>query len=170
MSGQGDPNAPADARAAHLVRTLGLQPHPEGGYFREVFRSERDVRPGDARSVRSALTTIYFLLAAGQHSRWHRVASDEAWHHYEGDPLDLLWVDAENVLHRATLGPVAPDQQPVAVVPAGCWQAARPLGAYALVGCTVGPGFDFADFEMLEAGTPEHERLRQVDAFPAGLL
>jgi predicted cupin superfamily sugar epimerase len=136
--------------AAHLISSLGLQPHPEGGHYREVFRSSSSVQPGDGRGERSALTTIYFLLMAGEQSRLHRVTSDEAWHFYEGDPLDLLWTGAEPmVLHQARLGPVSAGMAPVAVVPAGGWQAARSSGAYTLVGCTVGPGFDFADFQML---------------------
>ena len=135
-------------RAAELIAELNLQPHPEGGYYREIFRSAAQVLPGDGRPPRAALTTIYFLLAAGQHSRWHRVASDEVWHFYEGEPLELTWRDASNTLHTATLASGHRDLRPVAVVPSNCWQAARPLGAYALVGCSVAPGFDFADFEM----------------------
>jgi predicted cupin superfamily sugar epimerase len=134
-------------RAEALVRQLGLQPHPEGGYYREVFRSTDTVLPEDGRPARSGLTTIYFLLADGGFSRWHRVAAAEAWHFYEGDPLELVWLEDGEV--RATLGEVGPASAPVAVVPAGCWQAARTTGAYTLVGCSVGPGFDFADFRML---------------------
>jgi uncharacterized protein len=137
-------------RAEHLISVLDLQPHPEGGHFREVFRSSGRVQPEDTRGQRSALTTIYFLLRAGEQSRLHRVTSDEIWHFYEGDPLDLLWLDSEHShLQRVRVGPVASDIEPVAVVPAGCWQAARSIGAYTLVGCSVGPGFDFADFQML---------------------
>lgn len=145
-------------RAAQLVSTLGLQPHPEGGHFRELFRSPSRVQPGDGRGERSALTTIYFLLRAGEHSRLHRVTSDEVWHFYEGDPLELVWTDPESAgLQRARLGPVGPGTAPVAVVPAGGWQAARSTGAYTLVGCSVGPGFDFADFRML-GDTPAEAR------------
>ena len=137
-------------RAAHLVSSLGLKPHPEGGHYREVFRSPDSVQPGDGRGERAALTTIYFLLRAGEQSRLHRVSSDEVWHFYEGEPLELVWAHGESPdVHQARLGPVAAGTAPVAVVPAGWWQAARPTGAYTLVGCTVGPGFDFADFQML---------------------
>jgi predicted cupin superfamily sugar epimerase len=139
-----------DRRASDLIATLGLIPHPEGGYFREIHRSVSQVQPLDGRSARAALTTIYFLLAAGQVSRWHRVASDEVWHHYEGGDLELFTVTAD--LERTgtlALGASAAGSQPVHVVPATMWQAARPMGAYALVGCTVGPGFEFADFQML---------------------
>ncbi len=139
------------SRAEELIATLGLQPHPEGGWYAEVFRSASTVQPGDARGSRSALTTIYFLLTAGQTSRLHRVASDEVWHFYEGDPLELTIAPGDlSSLSQTTLGPVGPSSAPVFTVPAGCWQAARPQGAYTLVGCTVAPGFDFADFEMLE--------------------
>lgn len=126
-----------------------MQPHPEGGYYREVYRSSATVQPADGRGIRFALTTIYFLLVAGGVSRWHRVASDEVWHHYEGDPLDLLTANATfDRITRHALGPVGDTMQPVHTVPAGVWQAARSRGAYTLVGCTVGPGFEFADFEM----------------------
>jgi predicted cupin superfamily sugar epimerase len=139
------------ARAEELVATLGLIPHPEGGYYREVYRSDANVQPLDARTARSALTTIYFLLPAGEVSRWHRVSSDEVWHFYEGAPLELLTADrAFATLTRHRLGPVDEGvQQPVYVVKADDWQAARSTGDYTLVGCTVGPGFEFADFELL---------------------
>ena len=114
-------------------------------------------------TARDALTTIYFLLVAGTRSRWHRVESDEVWHHYEGDALELLWVERDlTTLHAVRLGTLGDgDARPVHTVPAGCWQAARPLGGYALVGCTVGPGFDFADFAMLADLEKEAARLRE---------
>ena len=149
-------------RAAELIRILGLRPHPEGGHYGEVFRSAVRVRPADRDVERVALTTIYFLLAAGEWSRWHRVAADEAWHFYEGDALDLLWLDAGggDLVRRVRLGPAASGTRPVAVVPAGSWQAARPLGAYTLVGCTVAPGFEFADFTLLADRPEDAARLR----------
>jgi len=147
-------------RAKDLIRALRLEPHPEGGYFREVFRSQHEVKPLDERSARSALTTIYFLLLKGQHSRWHRVASDEAWHFYEGDPLVVYWIDGQNGVHEEVLA----RDYPVCVVPAGCWQAAKPRGEYSLAGCTVGPGFDFQDFEMI---SPKSEGLAQITAINA---
>jgi uncharacterized protein len=143
------------ARAAELISELRLEPHPEGGYFREVFRSPREVKPLDGRPVRSALTTIYFLLLKGQCSRWHRVASDEAWHFYEGDPLIVYWIDEQNSVHEELLGIAPANARPLCVVPASCRQAARPCGDYSLVGCTVGPGFDFQDFEMIARGSAE---------------
>ena len=131
-----------------MIRILGLRPHPEGGHYADVYRSPSRVRPVGRDLERPSLTTIYFLLAAGEHSRWHRVLSDEVWHFYEGEPLELLRFDDEG-LHRVRLGPVAHETRPVAVIPAGSWQAARPLGAYTLGGCSVGPGFDFDDFSLL---------------------
>jgi predicted cupin superfamily sugar epimerase len=138
-------------RAAGLIATLGLQPHPEGGFYREIFRSTSAVTPGDGRPQRAALTTIYFLLTDDTWSRWHSVSSDEAWHLYEGGPLELLELDlATRMISRRNLAPVGDAAgEPAHVVAAGRWQAARSLGAYSLVGCTVGPGFDFADFRML---------------------
>ncbi|HEX4822938.1 MAG TPA: cupin domain-containing protein [Candidatus Polarisedimenticolaceae bacterium] len=138
------------SRVDQLIRTLELAPHPEGGFYREIWRSHGRVEPVDARGGRAALTSIYFLLPTGAISRWHRVRSDEIWHHYEGAPLELLLIPAnEHRIERAHLGPLAEGQQPVHGVAAGSWQAARSLGAYTLVGCAVAPGFEFADFELL---------------------
>lgn len=151
-----------DSRAQELVTALKLQPHPEGGWFREVFRSAASVKPANDRPARSALTTIYFLLEYGRHSRWHRVLSDESWVHLEGAPLDLWeWDAATNVAACTTLGPINFDTDIIAqhVVPAGIWQAARPQQvpsqAFTLVCCTVGPGFDFADFSLMDSTGPE---------------
>src|SRR5262245_976921 len=132
--------------AGDLVRLLELIPHPEGGYYRETFRSSAPVRPSDGRDPRSASTAIYFLLPAGTFSAWHRVASDEVWHFYDGDPLELVTIDGTGELRVATLGRgLAEGQRPQLVVPAGVLQAARPVGErYTLCGCTVAPGFDFA--------------------------
>ena len=137
-------------RATQLLDLLELSPHPEGGYFREIHRSGLAVEPGDDRGLRAALTTIYFLLIGAQPSRWHRVRSDEVWHHLEGDPVELL--SADPLLERVRtnlLGPYAGDAEPVRVIEAGWWQAARSTGAYTLISCTVGPGFAFEDFALL---------------------
>ena len=144
------------SRAAELITTLDLRPHPEGGFYRELHRSTSEVVPADGRGTRAALTTIYFLLPSGTSSRWHRVTSDEVWHLYEGGPLELLELDgAGRGLVRHRLGPIGSGADaPVCTIRAGQWQAARSLSAYALVGCTVGPGFDFADFRLL-ADDPE---------------
>lgn len=137
-------------RAAELVERLGLKPHPEGGFYREIFRSTRRVQPHDARPSRTGLTLIYFLLVDGGHSRWHRVRSDEAWSWVEGDALELYHMDAVlSAVTRSFLGTPAEGREAAAVIPAKDWQAARTTGAYTLVTCAVGPGFDFADFAML---------------------
>lgn len=150
--------------ARELIERLGLEPHPEGGHFREVFRSQAQVNPQDGRGERAALTTIYFLLQQGEVSRLHQVASDEVWHHLEGAALELFSWDAEFQSHEQTLlGPLASEgAQPVAVVPPGCWQGARSTGNYTLVGCTVGPGFDFADFRMLSDDPAAAEAFRKA--------
>jgi predicted cupin superfamily sugar epimerase len=123
-----------------LIARLDLKPHPEGGYFRETYR---DANPGRAHS-----TAIYFLLKAGERSRWHRVDAAEAWHFYRGAPLELR-------IGRQThiLGPeIEQGEAPQMIVPPGAWQVARSLGDYTLVGCTVAPGFEFSKFEMAEEG------------------
>ena len=136
-------------RASELIRTLDLAPHPEGGFYRETFRSAAKVSAGHG-IPRDAITTIYFLLAAGGFSAWHRVPSDESWHWYEGEPLELLLASPDfRVLQRHRLGQVGPGIEPAATVPAGWWQAARPSGSYALCGCVVAPGFEFEDFSFL---------------------
>ena len=138
-------------RVAELIEVLDLRPHPEGGYYREVFRSDYQVTPENGRPVRAALTTIYFLLPEGVHSRWHQVDSDEVWHLYEGGPLELLELSADGSdLSRHVLSSIGEgDGRPVHVIAAGNWQATRAAGGYALVGCTVAPGFEFADFRLL---------------------
>jgi len=137
-------------RVQELIRELHLAPHPEGGHYREVFRSSHTVAADGGRGDRSAITTIFFLLGAPDVSRWHAVASDEVWHLYEGGPLELLLFDeASGAFTRRVVGSLETGHDPVVAVPAEMWQAARPLGPFALVGCSVGPGFDFADFRMM---------------------
>jgi predicted cupin superfamily sugar epimerase len=149
-------------RAAELIAALGLEPHPEGGWYREIHRSAHQVMPDDDRSNRAALTTIHFLLVEGEVSRWHRVGSDEAWHFHEGDALELFRTDPEfDDVVRHVLGPLGSGSVPVVVVPAHSWQAARSTGAYTLVGCTVGPGFDFADFELLRGSRSLAAKVRE---------
>lgn len=145
-------------RAAQLIHDLELQPHPEGGYFREVYRSPTEL--GD----RSAVTTIYFLLKAGDISRLHQVDADEIWHWYEGASLHLLSLTPElNRLDTLTLGPPAAGRAPVQVIPAHHWQAAESSGAYTLVGCTVAPGFEFSGFRFMQE-TEKQATIRS--AFP----
>ncbi len=143
------------ADAARLVETLKLAPHPEGGFYRETYRAPVDVRRVASGAIgeglpRAAHTAIYFLLPAGTFSALHRVASDEVWHHYDGDPLDLHLLTEEGLHTRICLGhDYARGERPQHVVPAGVWQAALPRGeCFTLAGCTVAPGFDFADFEL----------------------
>ena len=155
--------APLPPRARELIAMLGLQPHPEGGFYREVFRSPLHVQPADARGERSALTTIDFLLARGQFSAWHRVASDEVWHLLEGGPLQLwLMPPSLDRLDSVTLGAAGGKHVPRHTVPAHWWQAAEPLGAFAYVGATVGPGFEFVDFGFMRE-TDAARALQRLD-------
>jgi len=131
--------------ASEIIAALGMQPHPEGGWFVETFRD-------NATGGRGHSTAIYFLLEGYQHSDWHRVRdAAEVWHHYAGAPLSLTIAHAS---HRETLrlGPdILAGERPQAVVPANAWQTAHSLGAWTLVGCTVAPGFDFDSFELAPA-------------------
>jgi hypothetical protein len=150
-----------DARA--LVDRLRLAPHPEGGFFRETFRSSLVLPVEDREGTRAASTAIYFLLPSATFSAFHVVRSDEVWHFYDGDPLELVELMADGTLVRTILGrDLARGQVPQHVVRADVLQAARPLGErFALVGCTVAPGFVFDDFAMpsraeLTARFPQH--------------
>jgi predicted cupin superfamily sugar epimerase len=135
----------AAVRAEDLVLALGLQPHPEGGWFRETWRHEPDPHGGD----RGAGTAIYYLLAEGQRSHWHRVDATEVWHFYAGDPLALLLSPGGEHL----LGPdVLAGHEPQVVVPPHAWQSAASTGRWSLVGCTVSPAFSFAGFELAPPG------------------
>jgi len=134
--------------ADDVVRTLGLQPHPEGGWFRETFRDAVGAHG------RAASTAIYYMLAAGQISRWHRVTdAAEAWHFHAGAPLGLRIAPfGGGAVQALVLGSdIVAGQRPQAIVPAGDWQSARSLGDWTLVGCTVAPGFEFDKFEMAPA-------------------
>jgi predicted cupin superfamily sugar epimerase len=130
--------------AADIIRLLDLRPHPEGGHFRETFRDTRAI------GGRAASTAIYFLLARGERSHWHRVDAAEVWHWYAGSPLVLATAAADTgPVTRTTLGPdLAAGERPQAVVPAQAWQAAESLGDWTLAGCTVAPGFAFSGFAM----------------------
>jgi predicted cupin superfamily sugar epimerase len=151
-----------DPRVEDLTSLLGLTAHPEGGYFREVYRSASRVQPSDERSERAAITIIYYLLVRGEVSRWHRVASDEVWQYHEGDPLELFAADAGfNQVTRHVLGRLDEGGQPAHVIQADWWQAARSMGAYTLAGCTVGPGFEFADFQLLRDQPLEEASMRR---------
>src|SRR5207237_3321564 len=141
-------NCSMHSRAVELLNALGMRQHPEGGHYIEVFRSAHRVRLLDRDVERAALTAIYFLLAAGEYSRWHRVLSDEVWHYHEGDALELILFD-EAGLRRLRLGRVSREKGPSIVVSAGTWQAAGSQGEDTLCGCTVGTGFEFAEFSVV---------------------
>jgi predicted cupin superfamily sugar epimerase len=132
--------------AADIIARLELKPHPEGGHFRETFRDPRTDQNG-----RSLSTAIYFLLARGERSHWHRIDAVEIWHFYAGSALTLQIAD-DNGRRAIKLGPdLAAGEMPQAIVPAHAWQAAESTGDWTLVGCTVAPGFDFAKFELAKA-------------------
>lgn len=128
--------------AADVIALLDLKPHPEGGHYRETFRDPREV------GGRSVGTAIYFLLAAGERSHWHRVDASEIWHWHAGAPLVLDVSDGETSETMMLGADLLAGQRPQGVVPARAWQAARSLGDWTLVTCTVSPGFDFAGFEL----------------------
>ena len=131
--------------ADDVIARYGLEPHPEGGHYRETFRAPAP--PGG----RGAISVIYYLLKANESSEWHRIDSVEIWHHYAGAPLRIsLWSDGMAVTERL-LGTDA-EAEPHVVVPARCWQSAISLGAWTLAGCTVAPAFDFAGFELAPPG------------------
>jgi uncharacterized protein len=130
-----------------IIARLDLKPHPEGGHYRETFRDSSADANGRSRS-----TAIYFLLARGERSHWHRIDAVEVWHYYAGDALTLRIANHDGT-RSITLGPdIATGEAPQAIVPAYAWQAAESIGDWTLVGCTVAPGFDFATFEL----APKH--------------
>ncbi|HCT78990.1 MAG TPA: cupin [Micromonosporaceae bacterium] len=132
-----------------LAELLDLSPHPEGGWYKETWRSPVDFAPTGYPGERASATAIYFLLQPGEESRWHVVRSAELWLWHSGGPLNLYLREvAEEVV---VLGPdIAAGQRPQVVIPGGVWQAARPAAAReVLVSCVVSPGFDFADFILL---------------------
>jgi predicted cupin superfamily sugar epimerase len=129
--------------ADQIIAALGLLPHPEGGYFKETFRDN------EPDGERAHSTAIYFLLKAGEVSRWHRVDAVEIWHWHAGAPLALAIAPADGVSETVRLGPeLLEGERPQGIVPKGYWQQAWSLGAWTLVGCTVAPGFEFGGFEM----------------------
>ncbi len=153
--------------ASEVIARYGLRPHPEGGWYREVYRSGRSVGiPPGYPGERTALTAILYLLRAGEVSVLHRVRSEEVWVHLAGDPLELVVLESD--VRSVRLAPALEAGTPLAVVPAGALQGARSLGAWSLVACLVAPGFEFEDFEIpagdeILARFPEHRDL--VSAF-----
>jgi predicted cupin superfamily sugar epimerase len=153
--------------AAKIIERLALEPHLEGGYYREVYRSSARVRTLDGRELeRSAGTAVYFVLAEDDFSAFNREQSDEVWHLYAGGPLELHVID-DSGYTRHLLSSDLEQGEPVAVVPAGAWQAARlaPEAEWAFCGCTVAPGFEFEGFEL-----PPRDAMLTVYPQHAGLL
>lgn len=138
----------ASLTADEIINLLKLEPHPEGGYFRETFR-DAFARPDG----RAASTAIYFLLKEGQASHWHRVDAAEVWHWYAGAPLELGVIDSggHEIVFRLGSSLIT-GERPQVVVPSRQWQRARSLGTWTLVGCTVAPGFTFSGFELAGPG------------------
>jgi predicted cupin superfamily sugar epimerase len=139
---------PPPASADDVIEALGLAPHPEGGWFVETWRAPAP------ESGRAAASTILYLLVAGEESAWHRIDADEVWQWSGGEPLELfVWAESDRsiTVHRLGGEPLT-GERPQAVVPAGAWQAARPVGAWALVGCIVAPAFDFDGFDLAPEG------------------
>ncbi len=152
--------------ADHLIRAYQLAPHPEGGYFRESYRSDERiphaVLPARYSGPRRYSTAIYFLLPKGAKSHLHRIASDEIWHFYAGGPLIVVEIQANGSVQQVVLGADLEQRQRVQhVVKAGTWFGAYPApgSEFSFVGCTVAPGFEFADFEL-------GERQRLIEEFP----
>jgi uncharacterized protein len=133
--------------AAEIIARLDLKPHPEGGHYRETFRDSNLDANGRSRS-----TAIYFLLARGERSHWHRVDAVEVWHYYAGDALILQIADDDGARDLRLGADLAAGEAPQATVPAHAWQAAESTGDWTLVGCTVAPGFEFAGFELAPKG------------------
>lgn len=134
---------PEGLSASEIIRRLQLEPHPEGGHYRETYRHVA------ADGGRGAITAIYYLLTAGEISAWHRVDAVEIWHYYAGAPLALTLSDNGHDVAGHHLGiDIANGQQPQVVVPANAWQTAVSMGRWSLVGCTVSPAFEFAGFEL----------------------
>jgi predicted cupin superfamily sugar epimerase len=149
--------------ARYWIDSLGLNRHPEGGYFRETYRAHAEF---NIRGVgrRHASSAIYYLLEKGQFSAFHRIKSDEVWHFYAGSPLAIHVIDGAKLATITLGGDPGKGQSPQAVVRAGRWFAASAEKGYALVGCTVSPGFDYADWERgdrkkLVKEYPEHKRV-----------
>ena len=155
--------------AQQLIELYNLQPHPEGGWYKETYQSKEQI---DANSLperfggsRAFSTAIYFLLEQGNFSAFHRIKSDECWHFYAGDPLVVYVLQQDGTLDEIMLGnDITNGQLFQYVVPANCWFASRPAtnSRFCFVGCTVAPGFDFADFEMADAAVlsalyPQHQ-------------
>jgi len=158
------------SRVEMLVKKLELQPHPEGGFYKETYRSQEKINLDGALGIqgeRNYSTAIYFLLIRDSFSAWHKIKQDETWHFYEGSPVRVHSISPAGEYHHFDLGPEFDSkQEPQYIVPGGSWFASETLGEYSLVGCTVAPGFDFQDFELanrkeLSLLFPAHQPLIQ---------
>lgn len=155
------------SEARYWIEKLELQPHPEGGFYKETYRSESTTLVGEEGKQRNYSTAIYFLLLEDKFSAFHRIQSDELWHFYAGSPIHIYVIDNQGYLQTICLGShPGKGEQFQAFVPAHCWFASRMAQSqtYALVGCTVAPGFDFQDFEMAKRTTllrqyPQHAQI-----------
>jgi len=140
--------------SAQLIKRLALVAHPEGGHFKETYRSQQRVARAADGIDRAASTAIYYLLRSGERSTWHRIKSDEVWHFYDGSPLHIHVLEQNGALTTLRLGnPLLHDGAAFqAVVPAGTWFAAECADprTHSLVGCTVAPGFEFTEFEIAD--------------------
>ena len=146
-------------RALELIGSLDLSPHPEGGHYKRVYESSKQVMENGV--LRPAITSIHFLLTEGVRSRWHRVDAVEIWDWQEGSAVELLMYDASaRTLSRAQLDTSVRGGQLLQVVPAGIWQSARSHGDYSLVNCSVSPGFVWSGLEMLDERSPLADELR----------
>lgn len=153
----------------YWVKHLDLLAHPEGGFYKEMYRSKAsvsaDIMEDGLAGERSLATGIYFLITEGNFSAFHRIKSDEMWHFYYGEPLIVHVIELDGTYTKLSIGlDIEKGQTPQAVVPAGAWFASESLGAYSFVGCTVSPGFDFLDFELakqteLQKEFPQHSEL-----------
>lgn len=155
-----------EQNASYWISLLNLQPHPEGGYYKEVFRSQQQVSRSGSPDVKQACTSIYYLLEADDYSGFHRIQSDEIWYFHKGMPLDIHVINTDGNHEVWELSDMPPTGNLSLVVPAGLWFAAEiPLKeGYTLVSCAVAPGFEFSEFEMadrkeLQTRYPEHDEL-----------
>jgi hypothetical protein len=162
-----------------LIKLLDLLPHPEGGFYKETYRSKGKLTQNclghEFQGVRNYSTCIYFMLTSGEFSAFHRIKQDEIWHFYEGSPVELHMISKEGIHSKVKIGmDFEKGQRPQFVVPSGYWFASKVAddGDFSLVGCTVSPGFDFIDFEMAEAKDlisryPQHEKIIRDFTRPA---
>ncbi|MDA3861074.1 MAG: cupin domain-containing protein [Melioribacteraceae bacterium] len=158
-------------KSKQWISKLNLKPHPEGGYYSEVYRSDEIISSASLNKrysgSRSISTSIYFLLNGNQFSAFHKIKSDELWHFYDGSAINIYIVSENGVLEIVKLGiGIEENETPQVVIPKNVWFAAQPIDSsgYTLVGCTVAPGFDFIDFELGKRQTliqkyPQHEKI-----------